>query len=163
MNVSVLQDHGIPVNSGYSVSPHHSGVYPVHEALYDVWKRLWNIRVTSTEEYPHLRPARLRRGFIHRGVMVRSFIMRNGRAIKKSNIFSWFFKRCFNPIFLTSCSRFRISVLVQILEWLSLNFFFFLLVNSIRNSPVWTYKSQYAQFIHMNTYEDMNCSNRNRY
>lgn len=27
-------------------------------------------RVTSTEEYPHLRPARFRRGFIHRGVMV---------------------------------------------------------------------------------------------
>ena len=24
----------------------------------------------STEEYPHLRPARLRRGFIHRGIMV---------------------------------------------------------------------------------------------
>jgi hypothetical protein len=35
-----------------------------------MWKKLWNIRVTSTEEYPHLRPARLRRGFIHRGIMV---------------------------------------------------------------------------------------------
>ena len=64
------QEHGIPTNSGYSVSPHHSGVYPVHEALYQMWKKLWNIRVTSTEEYPHLRPARLRRGFIHRGIMV---------------------------------------------------------------------------------------------
>lgn len=71
------QDHGIPVNSGYSVSPHHSGVYPVHEALYDVWKKLWNIRVTSTEEYPHLRPARLRRGFIHRGVMVSDSILKH--------------------------------------------------------------------------------------
>lgn len=42
----------------------------MHEALFQMWKKLWNIRVTSTEEYPHLRPARLRRGFIHRGIMV---------------------------------------------------------------------------------------------
>lgn len=49
---------GIPTDSGYSVSPHHSGVYPVHELLYTAWKKVWNIRVTSTEEYPHLRPAR---------------------------------------------------------------------------------------------------------
>lgn len=28
------------------------------------------IKFRSTEEYPHLRPARLRRGFIHRGIMV---------------------------------------------------------------------------------------------
>lgn len=61
---------GIPVDSGYSVSPHHSGVYPVHEVLYTAWKKVWNIRVTSTEEYPHLRPARLRRGFIHKNIMV---------------------------------------------------------------------------------------------
>lgn len=49
---------GIPTDSGYSVSPHHSGVYPAHELLYTAWKKIWNIRVTSTEEYPHLRPAR---------------------------------------------------------------------------------------------------------
>lgn len=61
---------GIPTDSGYSVSPHHSGVYPAHELLYVAWKKVWNIKVTSTEEYPHLRPARLRRGFIHRNIMV---------------------------------------------------------------------------------------------
>lgn len=61
---------GIPTDSGYSVSPHHSGVYPAHELLYLAWKKVWNIKVTSTEEYPHLRPARLRRGFIHRNIMV---------------------------------------------------------------------------------------------
>jgi heparan sulfate N-deacetylase/N-sulfotransferase NDST2 len=61
---------GIPLDSGYSVSPHHSGVYPAHELLYQAWKNVWNVRVTSTEEYPHLRPARLRRGFIHRNIMV---------------------------------------------------------------------------------------------
>lgn len=37
---------------------------------------MWNIKVTSTEEYPHLRPARLRRGFIHRGIMVSSSLFR---------------------------------------------------------------------------------------
>ncbi|ODM92934.1 Bifunctional heparan sulfate N-deacetylase/N-sulfotransferase [Orchesella cincta] len=69
-NKDFAKEHGIPIDSGYSVSPHHSGVYPVHEILYDAWKKVWNIKVTSTEEYPHLRPARLRRAFIHRGVMV---------------------------------------------------------------------------------------------
>ncbi|KAB7498341.1 Bifunctional heparan sulfate N-deacetylase/N-sulfotransferase [Armadillidium nasatum] len=62
--------HGIPTDSGYSVAPHHSGVYPVHEALYEAWKEVWKIRVTSSEEYPHLRPSRLRRGFIHRNIMI---------------------------------------------------------------------------------------------
>ncbi|XP_076066452.1 N-deacetylase and N-sulfotransferase sfl [Oratosquilla oratoria] len=70
MNKQFAKTYGIPTDSGYSVAPHHSGVYPVHEQLYDAWKKVWNIRVTSTEEYPHLRPARLRRGFIHRKIMV---------------------------------------------------------------------------------------------
>lgn len=72
LNKQFAKDHGIPTWSGYSVSPHHSGVYPVHEGLYEAWKKVWNIKVTSTEEYPHLRPARLRRGFIHRNIMVTS-------------------------------------------------------------------------------------------
>ena len=55
---------------GYAVAPHHSGVYPVHVQLYEAWKQVWSIRVTSTEEYPHLKPARYRRGFIHNGIMV---------------------------------------------------------------------------------------------
>lgn len=70
LNKQFAKEHGIPTGSGYSVSPHHSGVYPVHEGLYEAWKKVWNIKVTSTEEYPHLRPARLRRGFVHRGIMV---------------------------------------------------------------------------------------------
>ena len=70
LNKQFAKDHGIPTTSGYSVSPHHSGVYPVHEGLYEAWKKVWNIKATSTEEYPHLRPARLRRGFVHRGIMV---------------------------------------------------------------------------------------------
>lgn len=70
LNKEFARSKGIPTGSGYSVSPHHSGVYPAHELLYIAWKKVWNIKVTSTEEYPHLRPARLRRGFIHRNIMV---------------------------------------------------------------------------------------------
>lgn len=55
---------------GYAVAPHHSGVYPVHIQLYAAWKKVWGIQVTSTEEYPHLKPARYRKGFIHDGIMV---------------------------------------------------------------------------------------------
>ncbi|GAB6028457.1 hypothetical protein CHUAL_002617 [Chamberlinius hualienensis] len=69
-NKLFAKEHNIPTDSGYSIAPHHSGVYPVHEILYEAWKRVWNVRVSSTEEYPHLRPARLRRGFIHRAIMV---------------------------------------------------------------------------------------------
>lgn len=70
LNKDFAHERGIPTDSGYSVSPHHSGVYPAHELLYIAWKKVWNIKVTSTEEYPHLRPARLRRGFAHRNIMV---------------------------------------------------------------------------------------------
>ncbi|KAK2865605.1 hypothetical protein Q7C36_001661 [Tachysurus vachellii] len=45
-------------------------LYPVHMQLYEAWKRAWGIRVTSTEEYPHLKPARYRKGFIHNHIMV---------------------------------------------------------------------------------------------
>lgn len=71
MHVLHLQEHNIPVDMGYAVAPHHSGVYPVHLQLYKAWRRVWNIQVTSTEEYPHLKPARYRKGFIHSNIMVR--------------------------------------------------------------------------------------------
>uniref|UniRef100_K7FKF2 Bifunctional heparan sulfate N-deacetylase/N-sulfotransferase 1 n=1 Tax=Pelodiscus sinensis TaxID=13735 RepID=K7FKF2_PELSI len=68
MNKKFAVEHGIPTDMGYAVAPHHSGVYPVHVQLYEAWKQVWAIRVTSTEEYPHLKPARYRRGFIHNGI-----------------------------------------------------------------------------------------------
>uniref|UniRef100_A0A2I2YS54 Bifunctional heparan sulfate N-deacetylase/N-sulfotransferase 1 n=1 Tax=Gorilla gorilla gorilla TaxID=9595 RepID=A0A2I2YS54_GORGO len=70
LNKKFAVEHGIPTDMGYAVAPHHSGVYPVHVQLYEAWKQVWSIRVTSTEEYPHLKPARYRRGFIHNGIMV---------------------------------------------------------------------------------------------
>ena len=75
------QEHGIPTDMGYAVAPHHSGVYPVHVQLYEAWKQVWNIRVTSTEEYPHLKPARYRRGFIHNGIMVSVARSLRGRTL----------------------------------------------------------------------------------
>ncbi|EDO34011.1 predicted protein, partial [Nematostella vectensis] len=69
-NKKFAKDHGIPLNTSYAVAPHHSGVYPVHEALYTAWKRIHRVTVTSTEEYPHLKPAWLRRGFTYRGIKV---------------------------------------------------------------------------------------------
>ncbi|KAF2355048.1 Heparan sulfate-N-deacetylase [Trinorchestia longiramus] len=70
LNRHFAKTFNISVDTGYSVAPHHSGVYPVHEPLYDAWKKVYNIRATSTEEYPHLKPDRLRRGFQYRGIQV---------------------------------------------------------------------------------------------
>ncbi|XP_064005930.1 bifunctional heparan sulfate N-deacetylase/N-sulfotransferase 4 isoform X2 [Pogoniulus pusillus] len=74
LNKEFAIEHGIPIGMGYAVAPHHSGVYPVHIQLYEAWKKVWHIRVTSTEEYPHLKPARYRRGFIHNGIMISIFM-----------------------------------------------------------------------------------------
>ncbi|XP_071510608.1 bifunctional heparan sulfate N-deacetylase/N-sulfotransferase 1-like [Diadema antillarum] len=69
-NKLFAEEHGIPITKGYSVAPHHSGVYPVHEELYDAWKEVWGIEATSTEEYPHIKPAYKRKGFVYKDVMV---------------------------------------------------------------------------------------------
>jgi hypothetical protein len=70
-NKEFARMHKIPMQENqYSIAPHHSGVYPVHEPLYKAWKTVWNIRVTSTEEYPHLRPPYNRRGFIYKDISV---------------------------------------------------------------------------------------------
>ncbi|TNN23291.1 Bifunctional heparan sulfate N-deacetylase/N-sulfotransferase 1 [Liparis tanakae] len=72
VNPMFRKAHGVPVDMGYAVAPHHSGVYPVHRQLYEAWRRVWSIQVTSTEEYPHLKPARHRKGFSHDGITVSS-------------------------------------------------------------------------------------------
>lgn len=65
-NFNFAINFSIPIDSFYSVAPHHSGVYPVYDALYELWSDIWLIKATSTEEYPHLRPAFKRKGFIHK-------------------------------------------------------------------------------------------------
>ena len=54
----------------YSVAPFHAGVYPVHLPLYQAWRKVWNVTVTTTEEYPALQPSFARRGFEYDGVCV---------------------------------------------------------------------------------------------
>ena len=46
LNRQFAVDHDIPVNTSYAVSPHHSGVYPVHEQLYEAWSKVWKIQVS---------------------------------------------------------------------------------------------------------------------
>ena len=70
LNYNFALRHGIPVDSFYSVSPHHSGIYPVYDQLYEYWSDILLIKATSTELYPHGRPVHLRRGFIHKKIMV---------------------------------------------------------------------------------------------
>lgn len=70
LNYRFAVRHHFHYSSGYAVAPHHAGVFPVHKQLYECWSRVWNITVTSTEEYPHLRPDHKRRGFIHQGLKV---------------------------------------------------------------------------------------------
>ncbi|KAK6170363.1 hypothetical protein SNE40_018773 [Patella caerulea] len=69
-NSQFAKENNIPVKQNYAVAPHHSGVYPIHEPLYTAWRNVWDVKVTSTEEYPRLHPAWRRRGFIYKGVMV---------------------------------------------------------------------------------------------
>ncbi|KAL7058189.1 hypothetical protein AAHC03_016759 [Spirometra sp. Aus1] len=62
--------HNLPIQEGYAVAPHHSGVYPVLPSLFRAWKKVWGINVTTTEGYPRLFPAWNRRGFAYDGVQV---------------------------------------------------------------------------------------------
>jgi heparan sulfate N-deacetylase/N-sulfotransferase NDST2 len=70
LNKQFAAEKRLPLSNDYAVAPHHSGVYPVHEQLYVAWREVWDVAVTSTEEYPGLRPARRRRGFTHQGIAV---------------------------------------------------------------------------------------------
>ncbi len=71
-----MQTYNVSTLTQYAVAPHHAGVYPVHQPLYDAWRSVWDVRVTSTEEYPHLRPASKRRAFVHDKIMVCSMVSR---------------------------------------------------------------------------------------
>uniref|UniRef100_A0A7E4ZZH6 [heparan sulfate]-glucosamine N-sulfotransferase n=1 Tax=Panagrellus redivivus TaxID=6233 RepID=A0A7E4ZZH6_PANRE len=69
-NALFAENFNLPLLKSYAVSPQHLGVYPLHEPLYQAWSEVWNVKVTSTEEYPHLKPAWNRRGFIHHNISV---------------------------------------------------------------------------------------------
>ncbi len=67
---SLFQTHDLPIAKGYSVAPHHSGVFPVVPHLYRAWRDVWNISITTTEGYPRLFPQQGRRGFRYMGIQV---------------------------------------------------------------------------------------------
>ncbi len=46
-NRQFAEEKGLPVSNTYAVAPHHSGVYPVHQPLYEAWKQVWDIKVTQ--------------------------------------------------------------------------------------------------------------------
>ena len=66
----VPKEKGLPIAEGYSVAPHHAGVYPVVPHLYRAWKSVWGINLTTTEGYPDLLPVYNRMGFKTLGIQV---------------------------------------------------------------------------------------------
>ena len=71
LNYDFAIRHHLPLDSFYSVSPHHSGIYPIVDDLYDIWSRVFLVKATSTDYYPENTVYR-RRGFVHpsTGIMV---------------------------------------------------------------------------------------------
>ncbi|CAF0881601.1 unnamed protein product [Adineta steineri] len=70
-NLAFAQKHKLPLDSNYVVAPHHTGIYPINPIVYDVWHRIMNFNVTSTENYPyHYELPTNRRGFIYNGLSV---------------------------------------------------------------------------------------------
>uniref|UniRef100_A0A8R1I5P4 HSNSD domain-containing protein n=5 Tax=Caenorhabditis japonica TaxID=281687 RepID=A0A8R1I5P4_CAEJA len=67
---AALENMKIPVDYPYAIAPQHDGVFPVHEQMFDAWKKVWNVSATATEEYPHFKPSTNRKGFIHSGIHV---------------------------------------------------------------------------------------------
>ncbi|CAD5218713.1 unnamed protein product [Bursaphelenchus okinawaensis] len=70
LNKQFAHSNNLNVTLNYAVSPQHHGVYPIHEPLYKAWTKVWEVKVTSTEEYPHFQPASRRRGFTYNGISV---------------------------------------------------------------------------------------------
>uniref|UniRef100_A0A0N4ZH98 [heparan sulfate]-glucosamine N-sulfotransferase n=1 Tax=Parastrongyloides trichosuri TaxID=131310 RepID=A0A0N4ZH98_PARTI len=64
------ENFNLPLVKGYAVSPQHIGVYPTIDYLYEAWKEIWDINMTSTEEYPHFKPMGGRRGFKYKNISV---------------------------------------------------------------------------------------------
>jgi len=68
----IFQKYKLPLDLNYAVAPHHTGIYPINSIVYDIWYRIMNFNVTSTENYPyHYDLSSNRRGFIYRGISVR--------------------------------------------------------------------------------------------
>ena len=69
-NLKFAQMFNISLTTNYTVSPHHSGIYPINPEAYKVWTELLSVQATSTEIYPYTSPVYARRGFIYNNIMV---------------------------------------------------------------------------------------------
>ena len=68
-NNRFARNHKILINTNYSVSPHHSGIWPIYSELYKIWSN-FSVKATSTESYPKAYPICKRRGFVYNDLMV---------------------------------------------------------------------------------------------
>ncbi|XP_018649753.1 putative heparan sulfate n-deacetylase/n-sulfotransferase [Schistosoma mansoni] len=69
-NQVFAEERDIPVQIGYSVAPRHSGVYPVYPDLYEAWRTVSNVNVTSTIHYPYVRSSDFHSGFRYNNIQV---------------------------------------------------------------------------------------------
>ncbi|KAH8863727.1 Bifunctional heparan sulfate N-deacetylase/N-sulfotransferase 1 [Schistosoma japonicum] len=69
-NQAFAKEHDIPVQVSYSITPGHSGVYPVFPDLYEAWRTVSNVNITSTIHYPYVRPSDFRLGFRYNNIQV---------------------------------------------------------------------------------------------
>ncbi|XP_065315533.1 bifunctional heparan sulfate N-deacetylase/N-sulfotransferase 4-like [Gordionus sp. m RMFG-2023] len=69
-NLLFAKKHNLSINTGYAVSPKHSGIYPIYNNLFKYWNKIFNITVTSTINYPYMYPKSQRKGFIFNGISV---------------------------------------------------------------------------------------------
>ncbi|KAI6214415.1 [Heparan sulfate]-glucosamine N-sulfotransferase [Aphelenchoides besseyi] len=69
-NKEFAMNNELNVSLNYAVAPQHGGVYPIHDELYRAWHKVWEVKVTSTEEYPHFTPASQRRAFVYKNISV---------------------------------------------------------------------------------------------
>ena len=69
-NLEFAKAKNISLNWNYSVTPHHSGIYPVLPKLFKIWSETYSIKATSTITFPNVNPNYLRRGFIFNNIMV---------------------------------------------------------------------------------------------
>lgn len=55
-NLKFAKLYHLPIGSNYSVTPHHSGIYPIQPNLYKLWSEMLSIQASSTECYPQVNP-----------------------------------------------------------------------------------------------------------
>ena len=44
------------MDTSYSVTPHHSGIYPVLTKLFKAWSETYSVKAASTQQYPDINP-----------------------------------------------------------------------------------------------------------